>query len=78
MNDTELLSNGMPQAQQQLGSAVHMADSDHTRCHTRKWRRRSADVGGLHLATKGLGQGQGWMGGDPLPLEYVHCFHPGP
>ena len=36
---------------------------------SRDWRRRSADVGGLHLATMGLGQGQGWMGGDPLPIE---------
>jgi len=36
---------------------------------SRDWRRRSADVGGLHLATMGLGQGQGWMGGDSLPIE---------
>jgi hypothetical protein len=44
----------------------------------RDWRRRSADVGGLHLATKGLGQGQGWMGGDPLPIELRVLFllHP--
>ncbi|KAF5311115.1 hypothetical protein D9619_007985 [Psilocybe cf. subviscida] len=32
----------------------------------RHWRRRSADVGGLHLATSGAGQGQGWMGGEPV------------
>ncbi|KAF9467800.1 hypothetical protein BDZ94DRAFT_1155311 [Collybia nuda] len=28
----------------------------------RQWRRRSADVGGLHLATGNSGQGQGWIG----------------
>lgn len=42
---------------------------DRSRTFPKDWRRRSADVGGLHLATKGLGQGQGWMGGDPSPLE---------
>jgi hypothetical protein len=41
---------------------------------SRDWRRRSADVGGLHLATLGLGQGQGWMGGDPLPIELRLLF----
>jgi len=35
----------------------------------RDWRRRSADVGGLHLATANNGQGQGWMGGDPVEIE---------
>ncbi|KIM46927.1 hypothetical protein M413DRAFT_63747, partial [Hebeloma cylindrosporum] len=35
----------------------------------RHWRRRSADVGGLHLATANNGQGQGWMGGDPVEIE---------
>jgi len=34
-------------------------------------RRRSADVGGLHLATENSGQGQGWMGGHPGEIEYV-------
>ncbi|KAF8889577.1 hypothetical protein BD779DRAFT_1519912 [Infundibulicybe gibba] len=29
---------------------------------SRNWRRRSADVGGLHLATGNRGQGQGWLG----------------
>lgn len=38
------------------------------------WRRRSADVGGLNLATKSLGQGQGWLGGDSLPVEYVSSY----
>ncbi|KAF8183132.1 hypothetical protein BJ912DRAFT_906054 [Pholiota molesta] len=33
------------------------------------WRRRSADVGGLHLATTNEGQGQGWMGGDSVTVE---------
>jgi hypothetical protein len=35
------------------------------------WRRRSADVGGLHLATENSGQGQGWMGGHPGQIEYA-------
>lgn len=38
------------------------------------WRRRSADVGGLNLATRSLGQGQGWLGGDSLPVEYVFLY----
>ncbi|KAF8815738.1 HD-domain/PDEase-like protein [Phlegmacium glaucopus] len=33
------------------------------------WRRRSADVGGLHLATGNNGQGQGWMGGHPGEIK---------
>ncbi|KAF9485013.1 HD-domain/PDEase-like protein, partial [Pholiota conissans] len=33
------------------------------------WRRRSADIGGLHLATTTPGQGQGWMGGEPAAVE---------
>ena len=41
--------------------------------HIKDWRRRSADVGGLHLATENSGQGQGWMGGHPSEIEYV--FH---
>jgi hypothetical protein len=39
--------------------------------HLKDWRRRSADVGGLHLATENSGQGQGWMGGHPGEIEYV-------
>lgn len=39
--------------------------------HIKDWRRRSADVGGLHLATENSGQGQGWMGGHPGEIEYV-------
>jgi hypothetical protein len=42
--------------------------------HIKDWRRRSADVGGLHLATENSGQGQGWMGGHPGEIEYVHQF----
>lgn len=36
----------------------------------RQWRRRSADVGGLHLATGNSGQGQGWIGYSG-ELQYV-------
>ena len=39
--------------------------------HIKDWRRRSADVGGLHLATENSGQGQGWMGGHPGEIEYA-------
>lgn len=39
--------------------------------YVRDWRRRSADVGGLHLATENTGHGQGWMGGHPGEIEYV-------
>lgn len=39
--------------------------------HVKDWRRRSADVGGLHLATENSGQGQGWMGGHPGEIEYA-------
>ena len=39
--------------------------------HLKDWRRRSADVGGLHLATENSGQGQGWMGGHPGEIEYA-------
>lgn len=39
--------------------------------HLKDWRRRSADVGGLHLATENSGQGQGWMGGHPGEVEYA-------
>ncbi|KDR79952.1 hypothetical protein GALMADRAFT_37977, partial [Galerina marginata CBS 339.88] len=48
----------------------------------RDWRRRSADVGGLHLAlasseaetTLGFGaQGQGWMGGEPGAVETIYA-----
>jgi hypothetical protein len=40
----------------------------------RHGRRRSADVGGLHLATGNNGQGQGWVGyeeGEMGDLQYV-------
>ena len=37
--------------------------------HIKDWRRRSADVGGLHLATENATQGQGWMGGHPGEIE---------
>lgn len=30
--------------------------------HSRQWKRRSADIGGLHLATGNSGRGQGWVG----------------
>jgi hypothetical protein len=36
----------------------------------RCWKRRSADIGGLHLATENSGQGQGWIG-DSGELQYV-------
>lgn len=36
----------------------------------RCWKRRSADIGGLHLATGNNGQGQGWIG-DSEELQYV-------
>ncbi|CAA7264267.1 unnamed protein product [Cyclocybe aegerita] len=39
----------------------------------RDWRRRSADVGGLQLATEGMGQGQGWMGGDSAQVETIYA-----
>ena len=42
--------------------------------HIKDWRRRSADVGGLHLATENSGQGQGWMGGHPSEIEYVNSL----
>jgi hypothetical protein len=37
------------------------------------WKRRSADVGGLHLATENSGQGQGWMGYSG-ELQYVSFY----
>ncbi|KAF9528361.1 hypothetical protein CPB83DRAFT_766981, partial [Crepidotus variabilis] len=37
------------------------------------YRRRSADVGGLHLATRGHGQGQGWMGGDAAIVQTIYA-----
>lgn len=42
-----------------------------TSVHLKDWRRRSADVGGLHLATENSGQGHGWMGGHPGQIEYA-------
>ncbi|KAF8155586.1 hypothetical protein B0H34DRAFT_659703 [Crassisporium funariophilum] len=39
--------------------------------YPRHWRRRSADVGGLHLATENSGQGQGWMGGSSDQVETI-------
>lgn len=39
---------------------------------TNRRRRRSADIGGLHLATGNSGQGQGWIG-DSGELQYVPC-----
>ena len=47
-----------------------------TSAHIKDWRRRSADVGGLHLATENSGQGQGWMGGHPGEIEYaIHSLN---
>ena len=52
-----------------LGQQQNQSLPHQHRGYPRDWRRRSADVGGLHLATEGLGQGQGWMGGDAAPVE---------
>ena len=48
-------------------SSIHIPMS----AHVKDWRRRSVDVGGLHLATENIGQGHGWMGGHPGEIEYV-------
>lgn len=39
------------------------------------WRRRSADVGGLHLATGNDGHGQGWVGdsGELKCVRFLMC-----
>lgn len=54
-------------------SAIVIGQSSSS-AHIKDWRRRSADIGGLHLATENSGQGQGWMGGQPGEIEYVHGF----
>ncbi|KAG5646346.1 hypothetical protein DXG03_003669 [Asterophora parasitica] len=39
------------------------------------WRRRSADVGGLHLAMENAGHGQGWIGGtDELKTKFAELL----
>lgn len=48
-----------------------IVEKSSTSAHIKDWRRRSADVGGLHLATENSGQGQGWMGGHPGEIEYA-------
>lgn len=36
----------------------------------RQWKRRSADVGGLLLATANSGQGKGWVGSEVGYVPY--------
>jgi len=64
-------------------SSLSSASSATSRTFPTDWRMRNADVGSLHLATMGRGQGHGWMGGAPLPLQlrlpsfmffFVHLF----
>lgn len=56
-------------------STTVMCGPSSTSANVKDWRRRSADIGGLHLATENSSQGQGWMGGQPGEIEYVIYIH---
>jgi hypothetical protein len=56
----------LPTATRRSTAVMDSVTTNRRRC----WKRRSADIGGLHLATENSGQGQGWIG-DSGELQYV-------